>query len=193
MTRAELPAWYAQELCEAFPPNERKPLEAFFALMDEGRYELLGLYEGNMLLGYAGMWSSPDYPDYVLLDQLGVTAVRRGGGLGGSILARLEERCRGRVCIITEAECPVPGAPAEENALRQRRIAFYERAGFCRTYEMGTCGARFQTLVLGPAGEEKKLMEAHRAIYGPNRTDVIVPVRPDEALEPPYWMNGHRD
>ena len=193
MTRAELPGWYTQELCEAFPPNERKPLETFYALIDAGRYDLLGLYGGEVLLGYAGMWSNPDWPDYVLLDQLGVTAAKRGCGLGREILAQLEARCRGRVCTITEAECPVPGAPPEENDLRRRRIAFYERAGFCRTYEMGACGVRFQTLVLGPAGEERALMKAHRAIYGPERTDVKVPVRPDEALEAPYWMNVRAD
>lgn len=187
MPRAEVPVWYERELCEAFPPNERKPLETFFALMDAGRYELLGLYEAGVLLGYAGMWRNPAYPDYILLDQLGVTAARRGGGLGGALLALLEERYRGKACIITEAECPESGDAPAENRLRERRIAFYQRAGFRRSYEMGACGVRFQTLLLGPA-EESRLMEAHRAIYGPARTDVRIPLRSGETLEPPYWM-----
>lgn len=192
MTREELPAWYDQELSEAFPPNERKPLEDFFALIDAGRYQLLGLYEDGTLLGYAGMWSDPAYPAYVLLDQLGVTAARRNGGLGGKILALLGERYRGIARIITEAERPVPGGDPAENALRLRRLGFYQRAGFVNTYEMGSCGVRFQTLILGDPPEDLSgLMEAHRAIYGPARTDVKVPLGPDEEPELPYWMREH--
>lgn len=38
--------WYTQELCASFPACECKPLEAIRALAAEGRYELLGLYDG---------------------------------------------------------------------------------------------------------------------------------------------------
>lgn len=81
--------WYTQELCASFPACECKPLEAIRALAAEGRYELLGLYDGAALLGYATLWSTPEWPDYVLLDYLGVTAARRNGGLGGAILKML--------------------------------------------------------------------------------------------------------
>ena len=81
--------WYQTELCEAFPPNERKPLATMLELAAEGRYELLGLFDGADLLGYATLWTAPERPDYVMLDYLGVTAARRNGGLGGSILAAL--------------------------------------------------------------------------------------------------------
>lgn len=186
MTRAEIPGWYSRELCEAFPPNERKPLEDFFTLIGQGRYQLLGLYEKTDLWGYAGMWRSPDYPDYILLDQLGVTAARRGGGLGGQILSRLKKNfCE--TTIITEAESPVPGDSQSENLLRKRRIAFYERADFRRVYEIATCGMRFQTLILGKTEDLSALMEAHRAIYGPARTDVRIPLSPGETPELPYW------
>ena len=75
--------WYTQELCASFPACECKPLEAIRALAAEGRYELLGLYDGAALLGYATLWSTPEWPDYVLLDYLGVTAARRNGRPGG--------------------------------------------------------------------------------------------------------------
>ena len=78
--------WYTQELCASFPACECKPLEAIRALAAEGRYELLGLYDGAALLGYATLWSTPEWPDYVLLDYLGVTAIpaarRRSGPCG---------------------------------------------------------------------------------------------------------------
>ena len=33
-------------------------------------------------------------------------------------------------------------------------------------------------------------MAAHRAIYGPGRPDVKIPLGPGETPEPPYWMKG---
>ena len=139
---SDLAGWYARELSEAFPENERKPLADMMSEMERGCYEPLGLYEGQAL-------------------------------------------------IITEAEAPVPGGPEAENALRLRRIGFYERCGFAPVYDIGSCGVRFRALVLGrmPAGMEK-LMAAHRAIYGPGRPDVKIPLGPGEIPEPPYWMKG---
>ena len=55
----DLEQWYARELTEAFPPNERKPLADIRALLEAGRYEALGLYDGAALLGYANLWREP--------------------------------------------------------------------------------------------------------------------------------------
>ena len=166
---SDLAGWYARELSEAFPENERKPLADMMSEMERGCYEPLGLYEGQALLGYATLWSREAFPGYGLLG----------------------ERYAGRALIITEAEAPVPGGPEAENALRLRRIGFYERCGFAPVYDIGSCGVRFRALVLGrmPAGMEK-LMAAHRAIYGPGRPDVKIPLGPGEIPEPPYWMKG---
>lgn len=189
MTGQELPRWYASELTKAFPPNECKPLNDILSLVDQGRYEVLGLFDGPLLLGYATLMSCTDRWDYLLLDYLGVTEARRNSGLGGHILALLRERFLGKSGLLTEAECPVPGAPPEENHLRVRRMAFYERCGFRPVYEMGTCGVRFQTLLLGePPRDMTGMMSVHRAVYGPRRTDVIVPLAPGKVPPPPFWM-----
>ena len=82
---SDLAGWYARELSEAFPENERKPLADMVSEMERGCYEPLGLYEGQALLGYATLWSREAFPGYVLLDYLGVTAGRRNGGLGAAI------------------------------------------------------------------------------------------------------------
>ena len=111
---SDLAGWYARELSEAFPENERKPLADMMSEMERGCYEPLGLYEGQALLGYATLWSREAFPGYVLLDYLGVTAGRRNGGLGAAILRLLGERYAGRALIITEAEAPVPGGPEAE-------------------------------------------------------------------------------
>ena len=92
---SDLAGWYARELSEAFPENERKPLADMVSEMERGCYEPLGLYEGQALLGYATLWSREAFPGYVLLDYLGVTAGRRNGGLGAAILRLLGERYGG--------------------------------------------------------------------------------------------------
>lgn len=187
MNEPETRAWYDREFIRTFPPNEQKPLDFILELMAAGRYTLMGLYNGTSLLGYAGLQTHPDHPGYILLDYLGVTAARRNGGLGGHILSLLEEQYRDRACVVAEAESPVPGEDTAENALRTRRIGFYERCGCRRVYEMGACGIRCQVLALGDPGSLDALMEAHRAIYGPGRPDITIPLGPDEVPAPAHW------
>ena len=184
----DYPRWYG-ELTSAFPPNECKPLSEMRALVADGRYEILGLYDEGFFVGYATLMVCREHPGYVLLDYLGVTAVRRNEGLGAHILGLLGARYGDKARVITEAELPIAGDDPAENALRLRRIAFYRRCGFCSVYEMATCGARFQALLLGKVpGDLSGLMAAHRDIYGPLRTDVQVPLAPGEPPKAPHWM-----
>ena len=187
----ELEAWYTKELCTAFPLCEQKPLSAIRELMAQGRYELLGLYDGPLLLGYATLWSCPECPGYVLLDYLGVTAARRNGGLGGRMLGLLRERCGAGMVLIVEAEAPDSGGPPEERPLRERRLDFYRRHGCTPLYLSFNSGLLCQVFVLGEAPADlAALGKAHRAIYGPVRTDVVIDP-PSGAVPPqPYWMEN---
>ena len=189
VTGKALEDWYVRELSEAFPPNERKPLADIRALMDQGRYEVWGLFEGDALLGYATLWMEPADKRCILLDYLGVTAARRNGGLGGQIVRMLAEGLAGKSLLLIEAEQPVEGDDPAENALRQRRLRFYERCGFVPAYDMATCGMRFTTFLPELPADLAPVMAAHRAIYGPARTDVKVPLGPEESPPgPPGWM-----
>lgn len=191
MNEMEIQRWYVTELAEAFPPNERKPLEEIMDLHEAGRYDIHGLFDGGAMLGYATLWMEPSDPAYILLDYLGVTAARRNGGLGGEILRRVVSAYQGRSKVLMEAEQPVPGGDEAENGIRRRRIAFYERSGFTPLYDMATCGMRFLALVGGEAPADlAPVMAAHRAIYGPERTDVRVPLPPGATPKPPHWMKG---
>ena len=191
VTGAALEAWYREELTEAFPPNERKPLADIRTLMDQGRYEVWGLFEEESLLGYATLWMEPAHRSCILLDYLGVSAPRRNGGLGRELLRRLTEKLARESLLLIEAECPVEGGDPGENTVRQRRLRFYKRCGFVPAYDMATCGMRFTTFLPYPPKDLAPVMAAHRAIYGPVRTDVKVPLGPEEAPPvPPYWMEG---
>ena len=181
--------WYEKELCAAFPACECKPLGDIRALAEAGRYEVLGLYDGPALLGYATLWMEPADKRCILLDYLGVTAARRNGGIGRQIVAMVAERLAGKSLLLIEAERPVEGDDPAENTLRQRRLAFYERCGFVPAYDMATCGMRFTTFLPHLLEDLAPVMAAHRAIYGPARTDVKVPLGPGETPPgPPAWM-----
>lgn len=185
MNDEEIRSWYITDFSEAFAENERKPLADIFSLIKDGRYELWGLFDDNLMLGYAALWKHTDIP-LVLLDYLGVTAAKRNSGLGGEILRRLTAL---NFPLVTESELPVEGDSAEENQLRLRRIAFYERSGFSPAYEMATCGMRWQALTVNVAAfPMTDITRWHRALYGPERTDVRVPLGRDEIPEMPYWM-----
>lgn len=187
MTRQEIEYWYQVEFSEAFAENERKPLPDILDLAAQGRYQLWGLFDGGRMLGYATLWRRAGIP-LVLLDYLGVSAKLRNGGLGADILARLKEQ---GFPIVTESELPVAGDGDAENRIRLRRIGFYRRNGFTPAYEMATCGMRWQALLANTDGlDMADIMAWHKALYGPERTDVKVPLGPDEVPEMPYWMKG---
>lgn len=187
MTEAETARWYREELCTAFAAQECKPLEDIFSLIRAGRYEIWGLFDEEALLGYAAIWKSPEVP-LLLLDYLGVTASRRNAGLGTELLSRL--KARGQPLIL-ESEIPVAGDGEEENRIRRRRMAFYRRNGFCPVYRMATCGLAWQALLYDPEGSSPDdVMRWHRALYGPERTDVQVPLGDGETPQMPYWMNA---
>ncbi|WP_130868661.1 GNAT family N-acetyltransferase [Intestinimonas massiliensis (ex Afouda et al. 2020)] len=189
VTGKALEDWYDRELSEAFPPNERKPLPDIRALMDAGRYEVWGLFDGDTMLGYATLWMEPTDKSCILLDYLGVTAARRNGGLGQKIVRMLAEQMEGKSLLLIEAERPVEGGDPAENNLRRRRLAFYERCGFVPAYDMATCGMRFATFLPYLPQDLTPVMALHRAIYGPERTDVKVPLEVGELPPgPPAWM-----
>ena len=181
MTAAETEYWYHNELAEACPPQERKPLPVILNMMDEGRYAVWGLWDGSVLLGYAALWSRPGVP-LVLLDYLGVTAARRNGGLGGHLLRLLKEQ---GVPLVMESELP---RGDEGDPIRLRRIAFYVRNGFTPLYVMATCGMAWQALVSHPEVGTEATMAHHRALYGPERRDVRIPLPPGEQPEMPDWV-----
>lgn len=188
LTLQELHHLHRHELREAFPPEELKPFAAMKKLYRAGVYHPVGAWEGETLVGYALLWEAPQRK-YVLIDYLGVTAARRNGGLGGAILKMLAAREAGRRTVLVEAEAERSGGPEEERPLRLRRLGFYARNGCTPVYESFNCGLLCQVFVLGPApADQVDLKAAHRAIYGPARTDVVIDPPPGASPEPPYWM-----
>ncbi len=192
MNREELTALYQNEMTADFPKAELKPLSAMLRLLDMGRYDPLLITEGGQPLGYALLWL-PEGREGALLEYLGVLRGKRNGGLGTRILALLGTRY-GQ--LFGEAEAPDPEAPPEENNLRRRRIAFYERNGFrVLDYQCALFGVRFHCLYRGPEPDDREVEALHRGVYAgyfsPAHFEryIQLPLKPGEAVKPaPEWV-----
>lgn len=164
LTLGELETLHRTRMGQDFPPEELKPFAAMQTLYEAGAYHPMGAWEGEDMVGYALLWESPG-TGYLLLDYLGVEASRRNAGLGGEILRLLQGAFRDRKGILVESEAP-EGGP--EDALRRRRLGFYQRNGFRPlSYDCLLFGVHYRTFLLSPNGKgtEAAAMEAHRGVY----------------------------
>lgn len=197
LSKEELTTLYHSEMSADFPKSELKPLSAMLRLMDMGRYDPLLVTEGEQAVGYAMVWLSEDR-EGALLEYLGVLRGRRNGGLGTKILALLAERF-GQ--LFGEAEAPDPEASPEENSLRRRRIAFYERNGFrVLDYQCALFGVRFHCLYRGLEADDRKVEALHRGVYAgyfsPAHMEryIQLPLHPGEDIHPaPEWMEEQEE
>ena len=165
LSEDQLEQLYHRELTAAFPPDELKPLNAMLTLMADGRYEALGLYEGEDLRGYALLWLEPDVP-FALLDYLGTMREYRGRGVGSAMLDLLAGHYQDLRGIFGEAEAPENGG-LEGEELRRRRLDFYLRNGFrYGGYDCVLFGVHYHTLIRGREDvSSEELLEAHRSFY----------------------------
>ena len=161
----ELTALYRTELVNAFPPSELKPLKSMLNLMEQDRYEALGLYDEDGLHGYALTWLEPGIP-FALLDYFGTLEGQRGTGLGTRMLDMLSAHYKGYRGVFGEAEGAFSPDP-EEKSLQERRLAFYERNGFrYGGYDCALFGVHYLTLIRGDGDvTAEELLDAHQRIY----------------------------
>ena len=150
LTLDQLRWLHATELHEAFPAEELKPFPAMEQLFRRGAYRPVGAWEGETLVGYALLWTSPA-AGYVLIDYLGVTAARRNGGLGARSSRLLQEKFQDWEGDPGGVRRPWKGGP--EDALRRRRLGFYQRNGFRPlSYDCLLFGVHYRTFLLSPNG-----------------------------------------
>ena len=190
LNKAELTALYREHLLADFPKSELKPLKGMLNLMDRGVYDPLLVTDNGEPVGYAMVWLPADRTG-ALLEYFGVLRGKRNGGIGSRILDLLTQRY-GQ--LFGEAEAPTSDIP-EENDLRRRRIAFYERSGFrVLDYECALFGVHFNCLYRGPETDDRVVEAMHRGVYAewfsPSHMErfIQLPLRPGEELHPaPEW------
>lgn len=164
LTEPRLRRLYREHVAEDFPPAERRPLSAILRLRRRGDYDTWGVFDGDALAAYAFLWRGADC---ALLDYLAVCRDARGQGYGTRALELVKGQY-GPVPLLAEVEAPEKSAPPGENALRQRRLNFYQRAGFAPLgYQAVLFGVRYAMLSWPAAGpqEAERLQATHRALY----------------------------
>jgi len=166
LTLPQLRNVYDTELVPTFPAAELMPFATMAGLLEQGRYDVLGFFDDDVLLGYALLCVNGAH-DFALIDYLGVASGRRNGGLGAILLKLVETHCDGYRGVLAEVEAP-NGLSDEEDALIMRRLGFYERAGFVYLpYDMSLFGVHYRVLAYTSAGTvtEEEALAVHQRFY----------------------------
>ena len=109
---------YLFTMREVSQADERRKKEWQQKLLDEEKYELLGVRNEGGLLAFLAVW---EFAEFVFIEHFAVSEKARNSGIGGKMLEELARQKAGKVVL--EVELP-------EDSLKKRRIGFYERHGF---------------------------------------------------------------
>ena len=184
-TLEELRDLYNEDMTEAFPEAELKPLASIEKMWNEGWYKPYCLYDDGMgPIGAAFLWLG--HPGWAILDYLCVNAGWRNDGFGGEILRMLHEM-EPETVIFGEAEAPVH---APDPAMAERRLGVYARCGL-RTagYDTEMFGVHYKTLYLANREvADADLMAEHEFIYrnsfDPEKYEKFIRIPFDPEAEP---------
>lgn len=129
---------------DAFPDEERLDTELLAQLSEQGRLELLGVYDNGNYIGFTVIFHS-ERSVYVFF--LAIDPAWRSHGYGAAVLDELRKRYAGRQLVL-DIEPLDSAAPNYEQRLRRKN--FYLRNGF---RESGCffkyCGMCFEVLYDG--------------------------------------------
>ena len=150
-----------------FPGNELPPYTVVMRSLHKKIYGAVFLEENGEALGYAVV-TAPDGIPFALISYLAISPERRGQGYGGELLGLLGRRFAGHALVV-EVESPAAAKSEGDRALRERRIRFYQRAGFraVPTERAVIFGVAMEIMVNTPedVGSVRKLM---RGLYRPS-------------------------
>ena len=105
------------EMESAFIKEERRTFDDAYAVLDNEKYTLYGIFCGGERVGFISLWT---LRNVVFIEHFAIRSEYRNKGYGGAALDALK-KCFPK--MILEAEPP-------ESEIASRRIAFYQRAGF---------------------------------------------------------------
>ncbi len=105
----------------SFPEDEIRPYDEQRALLEDPAFGILVLkdHAAEPIKGFVTVW---DLGAHAFFEHLAINPVMRNGGLGAEMLNSAVALVNKPVCL--EVELPSAEMP-------RRRIAFYERNGFC--------------------------------------------------------------
>jgi len=123
----ELDDLYKQRIESDFPSAERPPLAGLRYQYTAGLQDILLLHTAERDVAYA---VCAQENGVALISLLAVFKEKRGGGCGTALLGRLKAHYGHLRAILIEVEDPARAANAADRKTREKRIAFYQRAGY---------------------------------------------------------------
>jgi len=170
---------YKTHLKRDFPSNELKPLFVIKNHLRHHFYQVFGLFSGDEpaagkrpdlggLLAYACFFGSSRPESLLLLDYFAVVPAARQQGLGSRFLEQLQEHLTTIKGIAAEVESIGATADEVERTQRQRRLAFYQKAGFRHTAVQGHIFSVDYDLVYRPVQsdlEDIALFDSLQTLY----------------------------
>lgn len=152
LSAEEMREVYDRFMVADFPEDELKSFRIIERLMKDGQYICCGVFRKNEadadaagpgsgacavkdLCGYGlYVFLEKDGVKHYLIDYLAIREDMRGRGVGSAFLRDVAGILPGPagMCLV-EAEDPEYAPDASERAVRERRIAFYERGGYYDT------------------------------------------------------------
>ncbi len=123
----ELDDLYKQRIESDFPSAERPPLAGLRYQYTAGLQEILLLRIAKRDVAYA---VCAQENGVALISLLAVFKEKRGGGFGTALLGELKAHYGHLRAILIEVEDPARATSAADRKTREKRIAFYQRAGY---------------------------------------------------------------
>ncbi len=144
-------------LVEAFPEDERPPVDIFFKNLEKESTCLLAYYEKDHFIGFSSLII---YKDICYIFFLAVSPTYRHQGYGGQILEIIKENYRDYILLLAFEEVNPQYPNYEERVNRQK---FYSHHGF-KDNDLVTdeWGVVFQTAYIG---ERRVTFEEYQEIF----------------------------
>jgi len=177
---------YLEYMVKDFPDDELKPLKMIEQSYAEGIYESYGLFEKEILCGYAyfvKVAAEHGKSDYIF-DFFAIREDLRDKGYGTLFLGLLKNCFTDANSMLGEVENPDYAEDEEEKKVRLRRLDFYLRNGIVDTgVTVQLFGVEYRVLEvpLTRSHEADEVREIYGRIY---RT-----ILPDEMYVKRVWMH----
>lgn len=109
---------YFSLMTDAFPPEEYRPKEKQYAILDDENYHATVLKEGNDVTAFIAAWNIGNFR---FIEHFAVSATKRNCGIGSSFMKEYLKNTP--FPLVLEVE-------NKDDELSRRRIGFYQRLGF---------------------------------------------------------------
>ena len=144
-------------LVEAFPENERPPVDFFFENIKKDNNELIAFYDDDAFIGFTAL---AFYQDICYIFFLAVSPTKRHQGYGSQIIEIIKRDYRNYILLLAYEEVD----PRYSNYLeRKNREKFYLNHGFINNdLVTDEWGVHFQTAYIG---KRKVTFEEYKEIF----------------------------